>query len=268
MSQELFGVNQERLVGSLARMEADMALLKDMYVKSPAELREELDGADDEDFHNTMDWLGERSTGIVEDSPVQGAQPKTKYGKALLAASHVEGVSSYHYDGLCLEMEPRLMRSLKFHTPDNIRSTGWAGKASLVILGEDDRPVGYQKSSGVKSTYVWDQATLQTSKGKQTVPADSFAYLRYNEAIKGQWHDSTAGLIALRAHVDTVEVFGISRLSARCYPPTVRLAMANAASERQPKLKANIQAATTFKPQDVHQRVLELMASGLVPIIG
>jgi hypothetical protein len=181
--------------------------------------------------------------------------------------SGLEDLAVFRPDGVCIESELRLFRSLGFHCQDSIVDKGYIGYPSTIILGEDDEPVGYEKSSGINSTYIWSPTAINTQAGRVAVPGDSLNFIRFTKDIDDKLFETRSGLVAVRATPDYVERFGVGQLSTTNFPPIVRKAMAVAATEIEPKLEVNIEESTTFKPDDVKKRVLELMASGLVKIV-
>ena len=276
MIERMFGVKTKSLIRSLSGMELDMAVLGDKYARNTTMVREDLIPEhlpvealpDQNGFHDTMAWLGSRSAGVVADTgQTLESEPVTRFGKKLLRDRSIGEVTLFAQGGLCHEMEPRLVRSLGYHTPENMRNQR-RDLGAVIFLDEADQPVGYQKSSGEESIYVWHDTTLITNSGPKTVPGDSFAYAAYTGRTYDEWPTKHSGLVALRANRETLVTFGLARASSVSYPPTVRIAMANAAAMAVPKLAQNLQDAISFKPSDVKQRVESIMASGMVPIIG
>jgi hypothetical protein len=267
MSEVNFGVNVRSLASALRGINTDMNQLFSTYYfhsHTAAELTE----MDAGDFHNRMQGFGYFAVDFAARSELVNKSPKTKFGKAIVQMSGLEDLSVFRNDGVCIESELRLFRSLGFHNPVSIPDKGYTDFPAAIILGEDDEPLGYQKSSGISSTYMWAPTAIKTQVGRETVPGDSLNFIEFNDDLEDKLFQTGAGLVAVRATADNVKRFGVGQLSATNFPPIVRRAMAVAAAELEPKLEVNIEEATVFKPEDVKKRVQELMATGLVEVVG
>lgn len=270
MSAEVFGVNGESLTNAICGMERDLNLLRPHTLNATTLADVRFFYTEDRDaqgFHDSMQGLDYHATSAIAAPTSEVTEPRTKFGKTLLTASKTPDLSVFPRDATCIQSELRLMRSLRFHNPANITDKGYAGSASIIILDEQGTPIGYEKSSGTPSTYMWAPTLIKTRRGRQAVAGDSFNFLHYREDIEDVICTTKAGLIAVKASIDTIEMFGMARLSARCYPPTVRKAAAVAAVEMEPKLSENIDAALTFKPSEIKRRVDQLFASGLITVL-
>jgi hypothetical protein len=267
MSEVNFGVNAQSLASALRGVNTDMNQLFSTYYFY-SHTAAELTDMDAGDFHDRMQDFGYLAVDFAANCKVTGGAPKTKFGKAIVEMSGLEDLAVFRNDGVCIESELRLFRSLGFHSPDLIEDKGYIDLPSTIILGEDDEPIGYEKSSGINSTYIWSPTAIYTQMGRVAVPGDSLNFIKFTEAIDDKLFETKAGLVAVRATPDSVERFGVGQLSTTNFPPIVRRAMAVAAAEMEPKLEVNIEAATKFKPEDVKKRVQELMATGLVEIVA
>lgn len=268
MADQLFGVNPDTLTASLQALERDICKMDPAaktYFCPPS--RGELKKWGPDEFHDYMRIFCDGAIYFAGQREPVDFEPTTRFGKAILEVNHIENLATVNAEATCIESEPRLLRSLGFHTLANISDKGYAGLPGAILLDDDDTPIGYQKSSGTPSTYTWSSNTLETQRGLQASPADSFNVIEYDWDLWKRLEETHAGLVAVHASVDNILNFGVERLSAVSFTPTVRRAMAVAASEMEPKLAEHIEDAVSFKPEDIQQKVEKLMETGHVELI-
>lgn len=271
MSQPVFGTSEASLVRAFQAIEKDLHALGDPWINDSVDaMRDNQGDLTAALLHDMTSWLIDRSTTIIMEGPEEAPGPLTKFGQAVVAASKLPNVRQpAENDGRCQEAELRLFKSLTFHdlvdTKDFLHEFR---NPAVILLGEHDEPIGYEKSNGTPSTYMWDQATISTKRGQETVPADSFAYAQYSDDVEDVYYSSDASVIAVRANETNLQSFGLLRLSTRSYPSAVRTAMAHASAEMTPGLQKHVDAALSFTPKDVKQRVAQILATTDVPIIG
>jgi hypothetical protein len=273
MSEQFLGVDKESLARAMKRVELDLHAMRDeRYIRPPsaARIKHSLDRLPGYgQIHFAAMAYGRDAKAIIANGRLEGIEPATRFGKAVKAASELDSLTVAHTGNTCAESEPRLIRSLERHQDPNrqAKSEGWLG-AAAILLDVNDRPFGYQKISGAKSTYVWDAVTVETRCGARALPDDCFAFVDFNPDYEAAIANPAAEVVAIHVSPESVRNLGFARFSTHQYPPTVRTAMAEAAANRCTKLAENSLAAATFRPEDIQMRVQALLDTGNVPILN
>lgn len=162
-------------------------------------------------------------------------------------------------DFACLEMEPRLLRSLSWHeqTPFT-NEIADKHKPATILFGVDGEPCGYQKASGNAHAYIWRDSDISTETGVFSVAKDSFIQLSYYTGEDPREHYPGTGLIALEQAQPPLTI-DFLRFSTACLTTSLRVNGANTAAYREPKLSANVPEMSIFSSISIGDRVQHLL---------
>lgn len=173
---------------------------------------------------------------------------------------HHAPLSAYQIEDIgCLEMEPRLLRSLSWHeAPTYSREIPETQRPAMILFGSDGEPCGYRKASGNPHAYIWRDAVVATESGAFCVPEDSFIAMNYAPGEDPrEWYAGTS-LISFE-NIRLPQSIDFLRFSTASLSTTIMVRGAYSTVNRAPKLSENIAELKNFSPQYIGERVQSLL---------